>query len=606
LRHRGPDDEGIFVDKNLALGHTSLNIANIPVPHQPLANEDRTIWITFDGEIYNKGQLINQLEKNHTFDTDSSAEVVVHSYEENGPSCVNQFNGMFAFNLWDSATKKLFCARDRFGMKPFCYYKCPNMFLQASEIKALLKAPSVPKKPNESIVYDYLMTAHNDHTEDTFFAGIKRLLPAHHMFVDQNGVRVRRYWNPTKPYITDRLVEDDQSYASKFRELLRDSVRISLPTSLPVGTYLSGGIDSTSIAYLVNEILNSTPSATTMSSEGQELFSAVYREPLEQGDERPYIEETIHALKTKANYVFPSVEGRWEDIKQFVYYVDEPMAVFNYYAFWCLSRKAREKVKVVFYGHGTGILGELESVEEYMHYFRELWRKKEIPTLLIEVIGALPRVTISSIKTIDAIATRSSKSGIKGFLAPKFAARFLEKAQVEDLSLSSEYQHWIAGNLVDCLRGSDLVSSAFSLEARYPFLDHRIVQFAVSLPTTQRVRKGSSKYVLRNAMKGVVPDAVRKSRKHFGTPVPIERWMRQLRPHIRELFESNKFRERGYFNQPTILEAYDRFCEGKMDRFTSAYYAEVFWRILNLELWLETFFDLESKIYSAGIEGHAR
>jgi len=509
---------------------------------------------------------------------------------------VNRFNGMFAFCLWDSVKGKLFCARDRFGMKPFYYCDSPAMFLQASEIKALLTDPSVPKKPNDSIVYDYLMTAHNDHTEDTFFMGIKRLLPAHYMFVDQNGVKIRRYWNPAKALRTDQLVKEDQSYASEFRELLRDSVKIRLPANLPVGTFLSGGLDSTSIAYLVSDILNSTLSVTTISGGSQELFSAIYREPLEQGDERPYIEEIMHALKTKANYVFPSVVGRWSDIKQFIYYVDEPVAVFNYYAFWCLSRKAREKVKVVFYGHGTGILGELVSVKEYMQYFRELWRRKKIATLLIEIIGALSRVTISTIKTLNTIGARSDKSRIKGLLAPQFTSRFHGEAQIEDVSLLSEYHQWIAGILVDNLRGSDLVSSAFSLEPVYPFLDHRIVEFALSLPPTQKVRKGESKYILRNAMKGIIPEAVRKSRKHFGTPVPLERWMRQLRRNIRELFESSKFGERGYFNQPAILDAYDRFCEGKMDRFTSAFYAEAFWRILNLELWLETFFDSESEI----------
>jgi asparagine synthase (glutamine-hydrolysing) len=503
---------------------------------------------------------------------------------------------MFAFCLWDSAKGKLFCARDRFGMKPLYYCDYPTMFLQASEIKALLTVSTVPKKPNESIVYDYLMTGHNDHTEDTFFMGIKRLLPAHHMFVDQNGVRIRRYWNPTKALRTDRLAKEDQSYASELRELLRDSVRIRLPANLPVGTFLSGGLDSTSIACLVNDILNSTVSATTLSGEGQELFSAVYRDPVEQGDEKPYIEEIVRALQTKANYVSPSVVGKWNDIKQFIYHVDEPVAVFNYYAFWCLSRKAREKVRVVFYGHGTGILGELESVGEYMRYFRELWKTKKIATLVTEMVGALPRATISSIKTINTVWTRSDRSGIKALLAPQFAARFLEEARIENSSLHSEYLHWIAGNLVDCLRVSDLVSSAFSLEPRYPFLDHRIVEFAVSLPTTQRVRKGLSKYALRNAMKGIIPEAVRKSRKHYGTPVPLERWMKQLRRNIRELLESSKFRERGYFNQPAILDAYDRFCEGKMDPFTSAFYAEVFWRILNLELWLEIFFDQESTL----------
>lgn len=263
-------------------------------------------------------------------------------------------------------------------------------------------------------------------------------------------------------------------------------------------------------------------------------------------------------------------------------------------------------MKVVFYGHGTGILGELESVDEYIHYFKGLWKQKEIPRLLREMVGAIPRMTTSSVKALSTMWTEKGKSGIKDFLAPQFAARFSEGAQIEDGSTGSAYDHWINGNLVDCLRGADLVSSAFSIEPRYPFLDHRIVEFALSIPSSQKVRNGLSKYVLRRAMKGAVPESVRMSRKHFGTPVPLQRWMRQLRPNIEEIFESRKFGERGYFNQPAVLDAYKRFCEGEMDSFTSSWHAYVFWRILNLELWLEAFFDPESKIYNEGIEVSSR
>lgn len=343
LRHRGPDDEGYYFDKNVALGHRALRLGNAPPIHQPLANEEKNLWMTFDGEIYNKTSIIKQLKQNHTFGTNSIAEVVIHSYEENGPNCLNQFNGMFAFCLWDSKKEQLFCARDRFGMKPFYYYDYESTFLQASEIKALLRVPSLPMKPNEAVIYDYLMTAHDDHTEETFFAGIKRLLPAHYMLIDENGVRIRKYWNPKITVKSKQLSNEDQAYASEFRALLRDSIRIRLPANLPVGTYLSGGIDSTSIAYLVNDILNATHFTATPSCQNQELFSAVYREPIEQGDEKPYIDDTVRAIKAKTNYVSPSVSGKWSDIKKFIYYVEEPVAQFNYYVFWCLSRKARKK-----------------------------------------------------------------------------------------------------------------------------------------------------------------------------------------------------------------------------------------------------------------------
>jgi asparagine synthase (glutamine-hydrolysing) len=256
LRHRGPDDEGHYSDQNIALGHRALKLGGAPLIHQPLANEDKTIWITFDGEIYNKDLIMQQLQKNHTLDTDSSAEVVVHSYEEKGPECLNQFNGMFAFCLWDLRKARLFCARDRFGMKPFYYFASDGTFLQASEIKALLPVIPAAIVPNETVVYDYLMNAHDDHTEETYFAGIKRLLPAHYLLIDETGVKLRKYWSPEVASKTKRLSKEDQSYASELRTLLRDSIRIRLPANLPIGTYLSGGIDSTSIAYLVSEILS--------------------------------------------------------------------------------------------------------------------------------------------------------------------------------------------------------------------------------------------------------------------------------------------------------------------------------------------------------------
>jgi len=600
LRHRGPDDGGFFIGENLTLGHRALKLSESPVPHQPLSNEHGTIWITFDGEIYNKIQLIRHLGKNHTFHTTSSAEVALHAYEQDGENCVKKFNGMFAFCLWDSLKERLFCARDRAGIKPLYYSDRPSLFLLASEIKALLTVPSVPRRPNERIIYDYLLTGHQHYTEETFFMGIKRLLPGHHMYVDQNGIRIQRYWNPMKTLRTDRSVKDDQGYASEFCGLLRDSVRIRLPAELPVGTFLSGGLDSTCIACLVNDIFKSSLSASAVSGKGQELFSAVYQETVTQGNERPYIEEVVRALGTKTNYVFPSV-ARWNDIRLFIFFVDEPVSVFNYYVFWCLSRKAREKVRVTFFGMTGGLLAA-DTVSHYRRYFKKLWRRKKIGRLLIEFVGALPRVRISSVAEM---LSRNTESEIKGLFAPEFLVRFKNKAHVESIQSNDEYQHFRDG-LLDHLRVCDRISSAFSIEPRYPFLDHRIVEFTFSLPATQKIRSGWTKYVLRNAMEGIIPEAVRKSRKKFGAPIPLERWMKELRGNIRKLFESNKFRERGYFNQPAILDAYDRFCEGKLDRFSSTRYAEVFWRILNLELWLETFLNSNGEIELTGFRNESR
>jgi len=595
LQHRGPDDEGFFIGEDIALGHRALKIGSEPVAHQPLSNEDENMWITFDGEIYNKEQLTEQLEKNHKFRTHSSAEVAVHAYEDDGPNCLDRFNGMFAFCLWDHVRRRLLCARDRVGIKPLYYYKCPNLFLVASEIKALITALPDPRKSNERVIYDYLVYGHNRYPEDTFFLGIKNLLPAHYMFIDSNGITTQKcsYWNPVKPFRTSQLTKKDQDYASEYLQLFRDSVKLMLPRNLPVGTFLSGGLDSTSIVCVVNDILHSSHSAKTASIQRQELFSAIYRESVPEGDERPYIEEVVRDLATKTNYVFPSIAGQWNDIRQFIYSVDEPVSVLNYYVFWCLSREAQGKVRVTFYGMTGGLL-TADTVSNYRKYFKELWRSKEFVRLPIELVSALPRMRISSMANIHNMFARSIESKIKALLAPHFVAHFSSNKQIEDVSPGHEY-HRFRDSLLDHLRVCDRVSSVFSIEPRYPFLDHRIVEFTFSLPTTQRIRKGWTKYIVRNAMEGLIPEAVRKTRKKFGTPVPLERWMTELRENIRKVFESSNFRERGFFNQRAILDVYDRFCEEKMDRSSREFYARVLWRILNLELWLEIFFDCSNK-----------
>lgn len=589
LRHRGPDDEGFFVDKNLALGHRTLKLTNTPVSHQPLANEDGTIWITFDGEIYNAKQLKEQLEKNHKFNTNSSAEVVVHAFEECGFKCLSNFNGMFAFCLWDSKNERLFSARDRLGMKPLYYYSCQGRTIIASEIKGILADPSVPRKLNKRFIYEYLVTGYPSQTGDTFFVGIKELMPGHYMVIDKSGIKIRKYWQPIQQLKSNILTKDDHWCTSRFRQLLRDSISIRLPANLPVGTFLSGGLDSTSIVFLVDDIIKSKHLSDAGRAKSQEVFSAIYEKPTEQGDERSYIKVAERALKTQVNYVFPSVVGEWDDIKRFVFDIEEPVAVFNYYVFWCLFQAATQKVKIVFSGQGAdAILGG--GAGHALVYFKELWKTKKIGKLLNELIKSLDWILLMLVWSI--LFSRKAESKVKTLLAPKFAAVHSQSEKPnEDASLQNALLSDITQHAVEYLRVDDRASSAFSIECRHPFLDHRIVEFAFSLPATQKIREGWTKYVMRNAMKGFIPEAIRKNRKKFGTPIPQQRWMRELRRDIRKLFESNKFREREYFNQPAILDVFDRYCEGRLGRLEREYYENVIWRILNLELWLEIFFD---------------
>jgi asparagine synthase (glutamine-hydrolysing) len=595
LQHRGPDDEGYFTDENIALGKRVLKLTNDLVQYKLLSNEKKTIWITFDGEIYNKEQLIQQLKKNHVFQSNSSAEVVIHAYEDEGYNCLYKLNGMFSFCLWDSKNRSLFSARDRLGLKPLYYYSCKHNILLASEIKGILADSSVPRKPNNRFIYEYLVTGArgtrecSSKTGDTFFAGIKELLPAHYMIINENGIKIQKYWRPTQDLKPNHLIFDDQWYASEFRKLLLDSISIRLPEDLSIGTFLSGGLDSTSLAFLTNETINTYNKINTQ----QEIFSAIYEGQVEQGDEKHYIKEVENALKTKINYVFPTVENKWDDIKKFIYHIEEPVGVFNYYVYWYLFREAKKKVNVVFHGQGPDeILGG--STGNILIYIKELWKKKKIRILLKELISSVGWASPYMVRSIW--FSRNVKSRAKDLLSKNYSEKYSnDKSQMEDVSLTSALVKDTTGLLVEHLRVEDRASSAFSVECRHPFLDHRIVEYIFSLPESQKIRNGYTKYVLRNAMKGIIPDNIRTNKKKAATPIPFQRWINELQPNITELFKSNHFRESGYFNQEAIIDILNRYCEGNLSKVERLYYPGLIWRIINLGLWLEIFFDKNKK-----------
>ena len=593
LRHRGPDDEGLFVDGDVALGHRALYINNVSVPHQPLANEDKTIWITFDGQIYNSGELRSRLEKTHVFKGVSPAEVIVHSYEEDGFGCLPKLNGMFAFCLWDSNKRTLFSARDRVGSKALYHYESADHAVFCSEIKGILADTSIPRKPNKRFIYEYLVQGYRRQNGDSFFEGIKELLPAHGLLLTGPQLEVKRYWHPEE-HPERSAVKSDETYAREFRRLLRDSISIRLPAGFPVGTMLSGGLDSTCITFMVDNLINSGSQTEVGLSKLQQLFSAVYKEHNEQGDEIRFVKQVEDALKNKANYVYPSVTGRWEDIKRFIFYIEEPVAVFNYYVFWCLFQAMRKKVGVVFSGQGCdAILGG--QTDHILIYCAELWRKGKIRVLLDELVRSSDWLLPSLIYVI--LFKGGAESRAKALLGEEFVKKYDQNIEENDAqSLQEALRRDITCHAPEYLRVDDRASAAFSIECRHPYLDNRLVEFAFSLPSNQKIRKGSTKYVLRNAMKGHIPEAIRKKNKKFGTPIPQQRWMTDLYKEITETFNSQRFLDREYFNQTAVLDLFHRYCSGALNRIEREHYTNLLWRILNLELWLEVFFDQDKTI----------
>jgi asparagine synthase (glutamine-hydrolysing) len=586
IKHRGPDEEGTFSDNSAALGIRRLSIVDIEHGQQPISNEDKTVWIVFNGEIYNFLDIRNELiNLGHQFYTNTDTETIVHAYEEWNTECLNKLNGMFALAIWDENRRTLFLARDRLGICPLYYWGSPHRFLLASEIKALLTDSTVPRNADEQILYEFLLTGFQSHAGETFFNGIKELPAAHYLLVNKEQIVLRRYWNlsasePTTP-------ESDSEYALKFRDLLLDAVKIRLPSDLTIGYYLSGGLDSTSIVFLANTVLRSNPQFRSVNSNPQELISAIYHE--ESADERPFIEEVCHGIKAKTNYVFPSDSVQLADLKSFVYHMDEPVTVLNYYAYWCLARITKGRSKVILSGQGPDefLAGH---PDHFVVYLKELWKKKRITTLLIELLEGLNRYGLVPVtKQAIAMLTPNSKH-IENLLNPQFVAKHKSTQRADKPnSLNASLLLDITKNRLPMhLRAGDRVNSAFSIESRYPYLDHRIIEFSFSLPENQKIRKAWTKYVLRTATKNLIPESIRK-RKKRGTPIPFERWMKDLQNEIRDVFKSKEFRERGYFNQNAVLDLYDRYCKSKLTRQQRNLYGDIIWRILNVELWFRAF-----------------
>jgi len=587
IKHRGPDDEGVYVDheNKVSIGNKRLAIIDVKTGHQPVHNENKSMWIVFNGEVYNYRELMEELKKaGHRFYTKSDTETVIHAYEEWGESCLNKFNGMWAFAIFDCNKQELFVARDRFGIKPLYYFWDEKKFIFGSEIKALLQCDLV-RKPNDKIIYDYLVNGLLDHTEETFFEGIKRLMPAHYMVVKGNGIEIKKYWSvPKINRNIDFSSQNNEEYAQKFYNLLKDSVRLRLISEVPVGTCLSGGIDSSSIVSIINKFLSSNVETREVIGEKQKTFSAVYSD--KKVDEREYIEEVAKATRVEKNYIFPSADMFWKEIKKLVYHQDEPFTSTSIYAQWNVMKLARKKVTVLLDGQGGD-----ELLAGYLSYYGifllNLLRKKEMLHFIKELVSGLD----IAMSFFPQYFGRSGKrTAIKEILNKEFLARFgsekKEEWKTSEL-VDVLYKDLTTYSIPQLLRYEDRNSMAFSLEARVPFLDYRIVEYVFSLPITQKIRNGWTKFVLRNAVRGVIPKKIRKRRSKIGFETPEKEWMIKLRHEIRKLFASKRFEQRKYFNQKEVLKKFDEFCDGKLDES----FSRVFWRIINLEIWFEVFFD---------------
>ena len=577
LTHRGPDGEGSHIGESTGLIHRRLAIIDLsPDGLQPMTNEDRSLWLVFNGEIYNFIELREELiKKGHVFSSKSDTEVILHAYEEWGRDCLTRFNGMWAFALWDEKKQELFCARDRFGIKPFYYTTADGSFLFASEIKALLSHPAAGKEPDNEILGIYLAWGVQDHCGRTMFKGISQLPPGHAMVIGRDGkAEPFRYWDLKINPEIGAGCDDEAVATAHFRELLSDSVRIHLRSDVAVGTCLSGGLDSSTLAVFINTLIRKdSPEAV---GDRQKTFSVVFSP--KKFNERRYIEDVITATGVDATRTEPTPGQLIKDIDYLVYMQDEPFGSISMYAQFCVMRLASTKVKVVLDGQGADELlgGYLGYQGTYIRHLISTFHWK---TALFEGIGSLRHHHDFFADALRQLKVRKERRTLLR-CNPATIDRY--KGSLDQVLC----RELLATNLPALLHYEDRNSMAFSIEARVPFLDKRVAEYVASLPLKEKIKNGVTKVILRRAIKGLVPESVRCRQDKMGFVTPEELWMKnELKPFVLEIISSDSFKSRPYWDAGAVAENFNAFIEG-----TSDYSFDV-WRIICAELWLRKFFD---------------
>ena len=603
LAHRGPDDAGIFIDERAALGHRRLSIVDLAAGHQPLANEADTIWIVFNGEIYNHQSVRVELEHaGHRYRTRSDTETIVHAYEQWGDGAVEHLRGMFAFAIWDAPARRLLLARDRLGVKPLYWTIAHGRLLFASEIKAILESGLVRPEPNEEALPELLGTRYLSGTE-TLFKGIHRLQPGHTLVFEHGTVVIRKYWDiPAGP--SDELATlSERDLIHRFRELLEEAVRIRLMADVPLGMFLSGGLDSSAIAGLMAGMID-RPLQTFSVAFKQRAFS-----------ELDYARQVSSAIKADAHEIVIDDEDFFGALPRLIWHEDEPIAHPSSVPLYFVSALARERVKVVLTGEGSD-----ELLAGYGKYPRALanWRAAA-------AYGAVPRplrrwIADTVVPKLPGQAGRYAKRsflamprtpeamffdnfaaiGLRrqgALLAPSFAElatpdraygasrAFFDAPDGNSTTLDRLLYTDMKTYLVELLMKQDQMSMAASIESRVPFLDHRLVEFAAGLPTRMKLRGFRTKWILREAVRDILPATI-LTRKKMGFPVPFGVWMQGAWNDVaRDVLLDTRSRQRGIIDAGAVERLLAAHASGVADG------ADAIWSLLNLELWYRTHID---------------
>jgi asparagine synthase (glutamine-hydrolysing) len=599
ITHRGPDAEGLWADERAVLAHRRLSIVDLSGGSQPLSNENGAIWIVFNGEIYNHVELRRELEMHgHVYRTKSDTETIVHAYEQWGDNCVDRLRGMFAFALWDAPKRRLLLVRDRLGVKPLYWSQQGDTLLFGSEIKSLLASGLVAAAPRLEAIPEVLSTRSLAGT-DTLFHAIDRLAPGHFLVFEDGTRRIRQYWDVP---LGERSAISSPAVVPRFRELLEESVKLRLMSDVPLGVFLSGGIDSSAIAAIMARQID-RPLQT---------FSVAFKD--RAFNELEYSREVARAIGADAHETVIDDHDFFDALPRLIWHEDEPIAHPSSVPLYFVSALAKQHVTVVLTGEGSD-----ELLAGYGKYPRMVWNWRA-GSVYERVVPAALRQSIAT-QMLPRLPGRLARYAMRSFLAvgrnademffDNFASirlrdqRHLLTAAVwggrPDAYGSSRafFDHPPAGStlldrllytdiktyLVELLMKQDQMSMAASIESRVPFLDHRLVEFAARLPDEWKLSGLTTKRVLRLAMKGLLPDSI-LTRPKMGFPVPFGAWARdEWNTVIRDVLLDRRARDRGLVNPAAVEQLLADHAAGRTQG------GDRLWSLLNLELWFRTFID---------------
>lgn len=613
IAHRGPDGNGYYTDDLANLGHRRLSIIDLATGTQPMTNETENLWIVYNGEVFNHAALRPALEQaGHRYATRCDTETILHAYEEHGADCVKSFRGMFAFAIWDKSRRRLFCARDRLGIKPFYYYWNGRLFAFASEIKALLEHPQISAALNERLLPEYLAFGFGS-SEETLFAGIRKLMPGHSLTLSLEGsqpnLEIRQYWDIPRP---ERLeTRSDADWIRECRERLEQTVQMRLMSDVPLGMFLSGGVDSSAIAAIMTRLVD----------DPVETFSVGYAEA--QFSELSYARQVAETLGTRHEEVRISMEDFFNALPRLIWNEDEPITWPSSVSLYFVSDIASRRVKVVLTGEGSDEL--FGGYERYAHYLFNQ-RCMKAYRFLPAPIRRLVRGNIETTPLLSASLRRKLGHTFLGrdenFESVQldnfycaFSARQQESILAGSLDSGSPYanymRYWNASSpgstlsrmlyadsktyLVELLMKQDRMSMACSIESRVPFLDHPFVEFAAGVPDHMKIRGGEQKYILKRAVEDLLPRNI-VYRKKMGFPTPLRQWM--LDGRAEPLYANLRSRDgllAAHCNMDAVNTLLDRHLGGVEDA------TDRIWRLLNIQLWGDIFLTGKSDARSAGL-----